>query len=154
MYSDLRTGWGESGCSNCANLDHDSRAFPRQPLGNRRFSGPTISAQSSYTTLINQLQHPAYYFNNTQDIHDAINDGYVWNYWAIVGSEVQRQGRRPLSDNNVEPHLDMGLWLPDEVVDTMLAPPGNEDSQFQRLTVHYGSLVLQLLDRKLRSGER
>ena len=101
---------------------------------------PTISAQSSYTTLINQLQHPRYLFNDTKDSNYVISDGDVWNYWASSGVKYSdRDG--VLSPNTTSNPASIWSLLPSEGGETTLAPPGNEDSQFQQLAVHYGGLV-------------
>jgi ABC-type lipoprotein release transport system permease subunit len=97
---------------------------------------PTLSAQSSYISLLNQLQHPGFSLEGGQ----AALDGIVLDYWTSSGVNYRNQGSvlAPIEVSNPASVWDAGS---EQGGSTLLAPPGNEDSQFQRLTVHQSNLA-------------
>jgi putative ABC transport system permease protein len=101
-------------------------------------SGPvvehsTLSAQSSYATLLDQLEHP---LKDAKGNVLFTEDGA--DYWTSSGVQYRDVGGviTPLTTSNPTSIWDQGLG---ETVAQILAPPGNEDTQFQKLTVHQGN---------------
>jgi ABC-type lipoprotein release transport system permease subunit len=93
----------------------------------------TLSAQASYTTLLEQLRNPDF----------VLQDAIVWNFWST--SQVQYRNAAgvlaPITTSNPG-----SIWQtgPQEGGATLLAPPGNEDTQFQHLVVHQSNLAVNL----------
>ncbi len=93
-----------------------------------------ISPQSSYATLIQQLQHPAtdsQYGNGIQD------------YWTTSGVQYRDSGGvlSPIETSNPTSVWDAG---DNEFEYQLLAPPGNADTQFQKLTSYQGNDAVNL----------
>ena len=89
----------------------------------------TISPQSSYATLLNQLQHPSL---------DSIYGNAFVNYWTTSGVQYRDNGGilSPIESSNPTSVWDAG---DNEFEYQLLAPPGNADTQFQKLTSHQGN---------------
>jgi ABC-type lipoprotein release transport system permease subunit len=100
----------------------------------------TLSAQSSYATLIQQLQHPGVYLNNAMGNGFTILAGNVLDYWSSSGVTYRDNSAvlAPAETSNPASTWYVGS---DEGGATMLAPPGNEDTQFEKLTNHQGGLA-------------
>jgi ABC-type lipoprotein release transport system permease subunit len=101
-------------------------------------SGPvvehrTLSAQSSYATLLNQIQSPR--FDIIQP-DDSLLSGDALDYWTSSGVAYRHDGGvlAPIETSNAA-----SVWDFNQNGQALLAPPGNEDTQFQRLTVHQGN---------------
>ncbi len=101
-------------------------------------SGPvveqqTLSTQSSYTTLLDQVQNPRFDLIQPQDPYTS---GDAIDYWTSSGVAYRDNGGvlSPIVTSNPD-----SIWDFNQDGQAMLAPPGNEDTQFQRLTVHQGN---------------
>ena len=99
-----------------------------------------LSAQSSYTTLLDQLQHPPAYLGGLYNNGATLLEGAVWDYWTSSGVEYQSDGGvlAPIETSNPASTWSRGT---PEGGYPLLAPPGNEDSQFQQLTVHQSNIA-------------
>ncbi|MGA7912885.1 MAG: FtsX-like permease family protein, partial [Candidatus Dormiibacterota bacterium] len=93
----------------------------------------TLSAQSSYTTLLHQLQYPLRGFMN-----EAIDSSAIEDYWTTSGVQYRENGGvlTPVETSNPTSVWDAG---DNEFEIQLLAPPGNADKQFQKLTSHQGN---------------
>ena len=100
----------------------------------------TLTAQSSYTTLLDQLQHPPAYLDNLYNNGATLLEGAVWDYWTSSGVKYQNDGGvlAPIETSNPASTWSRGT---PEGGYPLLAPPGNEDSQFQHLTVHQSNIA-------------
>jgi ABC-type lipoprotein release transport system permease subunit len=95
---------------------------------------PSLSAQASYATLLEQLLHPP-----TEEYSSyVLFDGVISDYWTSSGVQYRDVGGAiaPLTTSNPTSIWDQGLGL---TVPQTLAPPGNDDTQFQKVTVHQGN---------------
>ena len=94
----------------------------------------TLSAQSAYATLLKQLRHPL------QDANGNVQVGNIQaaDYWTT--SEVQYRDNggtlTPVESTNPTSIWDAG---DNEFEYQILAPPGNADTQFEKLTAHQGN---------------
>ncbi len=93
----------------------------------------TLSAQSSYATLLHQLQYPLRGF-----MDEAIDSSAIEDYWTTTGVQYRESGGvlTPVKTSNPTSVWDAG---DNEFEYQLLAPPGNADTQFQRLTSHQGN---------------
>jgi putative ABC transport system permease protein len=115
--------------------NHDLTAVNQflQSLSGSVVEHRTLSAQSSYTTLLNQVQSPR--FDIIQP-NDPLISGDALDYWTSSGV-AYRDDRGVLAP--IETSNPASVWDFNQDGQAMLAPPGNEDTQFQRLTVHEGN---------------
>jgi putative ABC transport system permease protein len=99
-------------------------------------SGPvvqhhTLSAQSAYGSLLDELSNP------NASVEGAPGDpGVVYGYWTSSGVQYQSRGQSlaPVTTSNPA-----SVWIARVSELPILAPPGNEDTQFQQLTVHHAN---------------
>jgi hypothetical protein len=93
----------------------------------------TLSAQSSYATLLHQLQYPLRGY-----MDEAIDSSFIDDYWTTSGVQYRDNGGvlTPIATSNPTSVWDAG---DNEFEYQLLAPPGNEDTQFQKLTSHQGN---------------
>jgi putative ABC transport system permease protein len=93
----------------------------------------TLSAQSSYATLLHQLQYPLRGF-----MDEAIDSSAIEDYWTTTGVQYRENGGvlTPIESSNPTSVWDAG---DNEFEYQLLAPPGNADTQFQKLTSHQGN---------------
>jgi hypothetical protein len=91
----------------------------------------TLSPQSSYDTLLDQLSNP-----NISVAGAPLDPGFVYAYWTSSCVRYQSRGQvlAPLETSNPSSE-----WVARTSESSILAPPGNEDTQFQRLTVHHAN---------------
>ena len=101
--------------------------------------------QSSYTTLLNQIQHPGIYLNNQESNNFALLDGVALDYWTSSGGNYRDDNGILTPDVTSNP---VSIWDvgTQEGGFTMLAPPGNGDTQYQHLTVHQSNIAVNLTD--------
>ncbi|MGA7912884.1 MAG: FtsX-like permease family protein [Candidatus Dormiibacterota bacterium] len=94
----------------------------------------TLSAQSSYATLLNQLR------SGEVSVEGQFQGGMIITYWTSSGVayRAQRSALAPIATSNPASVWDEGAGTFET---EMPAPPGNEDTQFQRLTGHQGNLI-------------
>jgi hypothetical protein len=99
-------------------------------------SGPvvehqSISAQSSYSTLLDELPNPHVFVPG-----GGQNPNDVYAYWTSPGVRYQaRDGvLSPVSTVNSPSE-----WVARSVIGPIVAPPGNEDTQFDQFTVHHAN---------------
>jgi hypothetical protein len=94
---------------------------------------PTLSAQASYALLLQQLEHPLKDYKG-----NVLSSGIAFDYWTSSGVQYRDVDGviTPIATSNPTSIWDQGLGL---TVAQILAPPGNEDTQFQKLTVHQGN---------------
>jgi ABC-type lipoprotein release transport system permease subunit len=125
---------------NYQDVEHFLAALPGDVAQHR-----TVSAQSSYTTLLNQIQHPGIYLNNQVSNNFALVDGVAVDYWTSSGVNYRDDNGvlTPVATSNPVSVWDVGTA---EGGSPALAPPGNEDTQFQHLTVHQSNLAVNLTD--------
>jgi ABC-type lipoprotein release transport system permease subunit len=105
----------------------------------------TVPTQSSYTTLLNQIQHPGIYLNNQESNNFALLDGVALDYWTSSGGNYRDDNGILTPDVTSNP---VSIWDvgTQEGGFTMLAPPGNGDTQYQHLTVHQSNIAVNLTD--------
>jgi putative ABC transport system permease protein len=91
----------------------------------------TLSAQSSYGTLLDQLANPSAYGNTAFG-----PPGVVYGYWTTSGAPYKAQGQLLTPATTSNPPTE---WIARIGESAITAPPGNEDTQFQQLTVHHAN---------------
>jgi hypothetical protein len=91
----------------------------------------TLSAQSSYDALLDELANP-----NSFVAGAPMQPGNVYGYWTTSGVRYQARGQllSPVTTSNPPSE-----WIARTSESSILAPPGNEDTQFQQLTVHHAN---------------
>ena len=91
----------------------------------------TLSPQSSYDTLLDELSNPNIYVAGA-----PMEPGNVYAYWTSSGVRYQSRGQllAPVETSNPQSE-----WIARTSTGSIVAPPGNEDTQFQQLTVHHAN---------------
>jgi putative ABC transport system permease protein len=102
-----------------------------QGLGGPVVEHQTLSAQSSYDTLLDQLDNPLAY-----DDSAVGQPGNVYGYWTTSGVRYKTRGQVLLPVTTSNPDTE---WIARVSEPEIVAPPGNGDSQFQQLTVHHAN---------------
>ena len=104
-----------------------------QGLAGSAVATQTVSPQSSYAALLAELQ------NRSTDSNVFVN------YWTTSGVQYQDTGGAlsPIVTANATSVWDAG---DNEFEYELLAPPGNQDTQFQQLTSHQGNGATNLTD--------
>jgi ABC-type lipoprotein release transport system permease subunit len=94
----------------------------------------TLSAQSSYSTVLRQLQYPL----RDEETNDAFDESSIEDYWTTSGVQYRENGGvlTPVETSNPASVWDAG---DNEFEYQLLAPPGNADTQFQKLTSVQGN---------------